>query len=496
MNEDRSKTESCTRTKYTYDQWANMSAIGVLSSAYNGCTQDSLSVTPTANNQLSATGYSYDASGNMLTDGSNTYVFNAESEITSGGGITYKYDGDGNRIEKSNGKIFWYGAGTEIIDESDFSGNITSEYVFFGGKRIARRVPSSGNIYYYEEDMLGSSRTVTQAGQTSPCYDSDFRPFGSELSILNTCLQDYKFEGKERDTETGNDDFGARYYRSNLGRWLSADWSSVPAPVPYANLANPQTLNLYAMVSDNPETFADLDGHIEWAPFRLVESVIASGGVADILDMMESMAGPSGYATGLTYEGTLNSEAAQQQGQSTAPTTPTAQSSSTTTESAQNQSTQQQTSSSQQCEAQMRSRPGDITAAWGHGASHAWWYIVDGTGQDHTLSFTMNMTLKGPYLNAYAADGSQSSSNANDNLKHGSVVFDVKGPSVCAGVAKMIQATKDFPHNSVRYGPLKGEATSNSGARYLGAVGGFKPPMPSQPGLRAVGWDLRIPGVE
>ncbi|HKV03493.1 MAG TPA: hypothetical protein VJO53_00140 [Candidatus Acidoferrales bacterium] len=46
-----------------------------------------------------------------------------------------------------------------------------------------------------------------------------------------------------------------------LGRWLSADWSAVPAPVPYANLTNPQTLNLYAMVSDNPETFADLDGH-------------------------------------------------------------------------------------------------------------------------------------------------------------------------------------------------------------------------------------------
>ena len=46
-----------------------------------------------------------------------------------------------------------------------------------------------------------------------------------------------------------------------MGRWLSADWSAVPAPVPYANLSNPQTLNLYAMVRDNPETFADLDGH-------------------------------------------------------------------------------------------------------------------------------------------------------------------------------------------------------------------------------------------
>ncbi len=67
--------------------------------------------------------------------------------------------------------------------------------------------------------------------------------------------------GKERDPETNNDDFGARSYASAYGRFLSADWSSTPTPVPYANLTNPQTLNLYAMVSDNPESFADLDGH-------------------------------------------------------------------------------------------------------------------------------------------------------------------------------------------------------------------------------------------
>ena len=36
--------------------------------------------------------------------------------------------------------------------------------------------------------------------------------------------QNYKFEGKERDTETQNDDFGARYYSWRFGRWLSADW--------------------------------------------------------------------------------------------------------------------------------------------------------------------------------------------------------------------------------------------------------------------------------
>jgi RHS repeat-associated protein len=66
---------------------------------------------------------------------------------------------------------------------------------------------------------------------------------------------------KERDPESNIDDFGARFYSSTYGRWMSPDWSAAPEPVPYANLSNPQTLNLYALVQDNPETFADLDGH-------------------------------------------------------------------------------------------------------------------------------------------------------------------------------------------------------------------------------------------
>ena len=251
----------CWGETYTYDQWANMSTIGAISSSYTGCTQDNLSVSVTTNNQLSSTGFSYDAAGNMTGDNTYTYGYNAESEIKSAAGVNYTYDGDGNRLEKSNGKLYWYGAGTEILDESDLSGNFTNEYVFFGGKRIAIRNVSSGTIDYYEEDMLGSSRTMVQAGGTSLCFDADFLPFGYEKDVTTTCTQNYKFEGKERDTETLNDDFGARYYTFRLGRWLSADWSSVPAPVPYANLTNPQTLNLYAMVSDNPESFADLDGH-------------------------------------------------------------------------------------------------------------------------------------------------------------------------------------------------------------------------------------------
>lgn len=63
-------------------------------------------------------------------------------------------------------------------------------------------------------------------------------------------------------TRTGGPpDFGAREYSWRFGHMLTSDWSSTPVAVPYANLLNPQTLNLYAMVSDDPESFADLDGH-------------------------------------------------------------------------------------------------------------------------------------------------------------------------------------------------------------------------------------------
>ena len=254
-------TAKCWGETFGYDFAGNLLSTGVVSTAYNGCTQENLSVSVNAHNQITSTGFSYDASGNFLTDSRNTYAWNAESEIKSAAGVNYTYDGDGDRVQKSNGKIYWYGAGTEILDESDASGNITDEYVFFGGKRVAHRTISGNSISYYAEDFLGTTRVMTTSTGTLG-YDADFYPFGGERTpYTNTISQHYKFEGKERDTETNNDDFGARYYSSAFGRWLSPDWSAVPAPVPYANLANPQTLNLYAMVRDNPETFADLDGH-------------------------------------------------------------------------------------------------------------------------------------------------------------------------------------------------------------------------------------------
>jgi len=67
--------------------------------------------------------------------------------------------------------------------------------------------------------------------------------------------------GKERDTESGLDYFGARYYGSLMGRFMSPDWAEKPEAVPYSELNDPQSLNLYSYVRNNPLSRTDPDGH-------------------------------------------------------------------------------------------------------------------------------------------------------------------------------------------------------------------------------------------
>ena len=121
-----------------------------------------LQQTVTAKNQIS--GLNYDAAGNQTNDGSGlTFTYDAENRMTATAGVTYTYDGDGKRVKKSSGMLYWYGTGSDPLLETDMSGNATDEYVFFGGKRIARRIVSSGVVNYYFADHLGTSRVVNNA---------------------------------------------------------------------------------------------------------------------------------------------------------------------------------------------------------------------------------------------------------------------------------------------------------------------------------------------
>ena len=160
---------------FGYDIWANL-----LSASVTQGSAPTLSVAATANNRM--VGYSYDATGNLLNDGSFSYSYDAENRMKTGAGVNYTYDGDGKRVQKSSGKVYWYGMGSDPLTETDGAGNNPVEYVFFGGKRIARR-DSSANVYYYFADHLGTSHVVKSA--TGVVLDDfDFYPFGGERTAI------------------------------------------------------------------------------------------------------------------------------------------------------------------------------------------------------------------------------------------------------------------------------------------------------------------------
>ena len=244
----------CWGETFGYDIWANLLSIGGITPQYSGCSQESgLSVGVTVKNQIS--GDSCDAAGNLLSGlGMGPFTYDAENHLKTAGGVTYTYDGDGKRVQKSSGKLYWYGMGGDPLDESDAAGNITDEYVFLGGKRVARRNVSSGNIYYYFADHLSTARIVTNATGTI-LDDSDFYPFGGERVVTSTSGNTYKFTGKERDTESGLDNFGARYDSSSIGRFMSPD----PKP-DSSRAANPQSLNRYSYALNNPLKYVDVRG--------------------------------------------------------------------------------------------------------------------------------------------------------------------------------------------------------------------------------------------
>jgi RHS repeat-associated protein len=70
-----------------------------------------------------------------------------------------------------------------------------------------------------------------------------------------------QFTQKERDNETGLDYFGARYYASAQGRFTSADSYG-------GSFVNPQTLNLYTYVRNNPLKYVDPTGHQDENPMK------------------------------------------------------------------------------------------------------------------------------------------------------------------------------------------------------------------------------------
>jgi len=158
----------------------------------------------------------------------------------------------------ADGTVWPLFTGTDPGLSIDGSSQSSRSYVVYTDNTFHTFWSQRGTRYYHS-DQIGSARLISSYGG-GPVWQGTFTPFGYEVSAQAT-VSHYKFSGKERDAETGLDYFGARYYASSMGRWMSPDWAAKPTTVPYANFGDPQSLNLYQYVGNNPLSHVDKDGH-------------------------------------------------------------------------------------------------------------------------------------------------------------------------------------------------------------------------------------------
>jgi RHS repeat-associated protein len=105
-------------------------------------------------------------------------------------------------------------------------------------------------------DQVNSTRIVTDDSGTV-VYSAAYDPYGGiQKTWENTYDPKLRFSGKERDSDSGLDYFGARHYSHSSYRFISTD----PVLNREEAISNPQLWNLYSYCRNNPVTFVDPTG--------------------------------------------------------------------------------------------------------------------------------------------------------------------------------------------------------------------------------------------
>jgi RHS repeat-associated protein len=154
------------------------------------------------------------------------------------------------------GAFYIYSFDGRLLAEYDTLGGCVRDYIYFGGQLIGEYQTIGANLYYYTFDQINSTRIVTDSTGTV-VYSAAYDPYGG---IQKTWTSTYdpllKFSGKERDTESELDYFGARYYNRAQYGFISVD----PIISLKNALSNPQRWNLYSCSVNNPISGIDPDG--------------------------------------------------------------------------------------------------------------------------------------------------------------------------------------------------------------------------------------------
>ncbi|MBK9233072.1 MAG: RHS repeat-associated core domain-containing protein [Anaerolineae bacterium] len=198
--------------------------------------------------------YWYDANGNATRriNGSQdiTLTYDAENRLTGmSGGVTssYVYDADGNRVKETIAGVTRVFVGNYY----ELDNGTVKKYYYAGATRVAES--SGGVLYYLLTDHLGST-ALTLDSSGVRVTELRYYPFGAARYNAGNQVTTYRFTGQRWDSGTALYFYQSRWYDPLIGRFLAAD-TIVPQP------ENPQNLNRYSYVGNQPLGFIDPSGH-------------------------------------------------------------------------------------------------------------------------------------------------------------------------------------------------------------------------------------------
>jgi len=235
-----------------------------------------------ANNQLTTWGTAnlfYDADGNMTSDGTHSYTWDARNrlaKIDNGTTASFAYDPFGRRASKNvlgtSTNFLFDGVNSvqEIIGGTNTANSLTGQV-----DEVFQRTDSSGSRSFLT-DALGSTLALSDlAGTVQTSYT--FEPFGSTTTTGTGSTNTFAYTGRELDAGNLNLYFyRARYYSPALGRFISED------PIGFRG-----GVNVYAFVGDNPISRIDPLG-LDWlnnlADFSAGAGSVLTFGLTDMIN--------------------------------------------------------------------------------------------------------------------------------------------------------------------------------------------------------------------
>ena len=208
-----------------------------------------------------STSIAHDPAGRMTLDRGNSYTWDVNDRITQVNGYgtdDFLYNGDGTRIARTlNGQTTRYVIDPNaelpnVLAETDGSGNTLRRYVH--GNGLAWQLDAANNAHYYHFDPTGHTLALSNVvGNVSDSYA--YTPYG-ETTVNGGTVNPFRFVGKYGVMDDGNgmNYMRARYYRPDIGQFLSLDKLT-------GSVMEPQTLNRYAYVGGNPISGIDPSGY-------------------------------------------------------------------------------------------------------------------------------------------------------------------------------------------------------------------------------------------